>query len=114
MVVVSNARHWLRGPFNRRRAKGTLEETEHRRTGRRPLDPEQMAIVKQEFRIAFDASFRKGSPEDRLFELVLRGVTDPALQARALGVSLEEVRALIGRINRVCNNVIEKKKDDEP
>ena len=111
MVVLSTARNWRGEAWNRRRDRGGFDETRQRWVVSTRLGPEQTAILKQEFERAFYEAFRKDSLEDRLFELVKKGVSDPADQAEALGISTERVRALVGRINRVCNNLIEKNKE---
>jgi hypothetical protein len=108
MVVVSNAKHWRAEAFNRRRNKGSFDETSQRRVAGTGANPEQVAILKQEFARAFATAFRKGSLEDRLFEAIKRGITQPVDQAEALGVSVEKVRQLVARVHEVCNRIIQE------
>jgi hypothetical protein len=108
MVVLSNARNWREISFNKRRDRGTFDETSQRRIAGIGVSPERIAIAKQEFVRAFEKAFRKGSPEDALFDLVKRGVAKPAEQAKALGLDVERVRQLLARIHVVCNRIIEK------
>ncbi len=108
MVVLSNARNWREISFNKRRDRGAFDETSQRRIASMGASPEAVAIAKQEFVRTFEKAFRKGSPEDALFDLVKRGVTKPAEQAKALGLDIERVRQLVARIHAVCNRIIEK------
>jgi hypothetical protein len=108
MVVVSNAKHWRVEAFNRRRDRGSFDETSQRRVAGPGASPERIAILKQEFTRAFGVAFRQGSHEDRLFELIKRGVTDPIDQAKALGVTVERVRQLVARVHAVCNRIIQE------
>jgi hypothetical protein len=108
MVVVSNAKNWRHESFNRRRDKGSFDETAQRRVAGVGASPEQVAILKQEFARAFETAFRKGSLEDRLFEAIKQGVSHPADQAKALGVTIEQTRQLVARIHEVCNRIIQE------
>jgi hypothetical protein len=108
MVVVSNAKHWRVEAFNRRRDRGAFDETAQRRVAGVGASPEQIAILKQEFTRAFETAFRKGSLEDRLFEAIKRGINHPADQAKALGVTVEQIRQLVARVHAVCNRIIQE------
>ncbi len=108
MVVLSNARNWRDESFNKRRDRGAFDETSQRRVAGALASPERIAIAKEEFSRAFEKAFRKGSPEDALFDLVKRGVTKPEEQAKALGMDVERVRQLVAHIHAVCNGIIQK------
>ena len=108
MVVVSNARNWRATSFNKRRDRGSFDDTAQRRVAGVGASPEAVAIAKQEFTWAFGQAFSERSIEHALFGLIKRGVTDPSTQARALGVSVERVRQLIARIHAVTSGIIQR------
>jgi hypothetical protein len=110
MVVVSNARNWRAISFNKHRDRGSFDATDQARIASVGASPEALAIAKQEFTLAFDKAFPKGSIEHALFALVRRGITDVHEQARALGVGVERIRQLIARIHTVCNGIIQKER----
>jgi DNA-directed RNA polymerase specialized sigma24 family protein len=72
--------------------------------------PEEMAMIREEIERAFAVSFEPDGVEYALLALFKRGVCDTLEQAKILGMSVDAVRELIQRVDRIINNTLIKQR----
>jgi hypothetical protein len=108
MVVVSNAKHWRVEAFNRRRDRGAFDETAQRRVAGVGASPRANRHPQAGVHARVRDGLSQGQPRRPALRSDQRGINHPADQAKALGVTVEQIRQLVARVHAVCNRIIQE------